>query len=420
MHQRATCKFLLITLIWILASPKPDALAQNLIPNPGFEDYVECPIENHHYSDALNWNTNVVQSSNEFKWHERAYIHACDPQVEPWWPEEQGEAAIRTMFSYDDIEEKSLTQLIWTELISIPEKDSLYYVEFTTAPSLLYFPSDNSFTSNMTVPFNVGIKLEGPDFDGNIDRLDPLVPDMIASQGAIDDKVPGTMQIGNCFTASGTERYFIYGFFLDETPIGDYTYIGQSETATIRYPIFTTDNFIVEKVKLDICCDTAVCDKDVIDFSGSMDYYLIPEKRIVWNDGVEGARRSFPESGQYQFTMLTPCGSVTSNWINVDVEKCKLKVFVPNAFSPNGDAINPLLTPRFSDDFEITQLKFSIFNRWGQLVYQTDAIYTPGWDGKTQGVDANMGSYIWQLEYSYLEGERHVREIQSGTVLLLR
>lgn len=418
--QRTFHRSILLLITGVVLEFTPSGIAQNLIPNPGFEYFSECPIANYHYSDASYWYTNVERSKNDFEWHERAYIHACDPQVEPWWPEEQGDATIRTMFSYDAIAERSLTQLIWTELLATLQKDSLYYIEFTTSPSLLYFPAHGSFTSNMTVPFNVGIKLESHDFDGNVDKLDPLRPDMIASQGAIDDKVPGSMQIGNCFTASGTERFFLYGFFLDETPISDYTYIGQSEITTIRYPIFTTDNFIIEKIKLDICCDSAVCDKDIIDFSGFTDDYLLPKKRIVWNDGVEGSKRSFPQSGRYRFIMETGCGSVNSTWINVEVETCKLKVFVPNAFSPNGDAINSFLTPRFSDDFELTQLRFSIFNRWGQLVYQRDAIHSPGWDGKIDGFDADTGSYIWQLEYTYLEGDTEVQDITSGSVLLFR
>lgn len=405
----------------LVASLSFAAAAQNLIPNPGFENYIDCPIESHHYSDASNWKTNVPVSEHiDFEWYERAYIHACDPQVEPWWEDELGDALIRTMFGYDGMEERSYTRLIWTDLLSTPEAGSMYYVEFTTAPSLLFYPADSTFALQKCIPFNLGIKLEGEDFDGVVGELDPIVPDMIAAQGALAQKASPTIQIGNCFIATGAERYFLYGFFLDDTPISDYVCLGPTEYNTIRWPIFTSDNFKLEKIELDICCDTTVCDKDVIDFSEHTNQYFLPGKQIVWNDGVESLRRSFPVSDQYRFTMFANCGSTTSNWINVLVDECQLKVYVPNAFSPNGDAINQIFAPHFSDDYELIAWRLSIFNRWGQLVYQSYSTDSPGWDGTIKGVQANRGVYLWHLEYEYLQGEETVSESESGDVLLMR
>ena len=397
------------------------SVAQNLIPNPGFENFIVCPIESHHYSDAANWQTNVPVSENiTFSWYERAYIHACDSQVEPWWDDQLGNAVIRTMYGYDLEEELSFTRLIWTDLLSAPEADSLYYVEYTTIPSLLYYPHDASFELQQSVPFNLGIKLEGEDFDGDVDELDPLVPDLITAEGAYTEKIPNTIQIGNCLIATGNERYFLYGFFLDDTPLSDYTFIGSNASNPIRYPIFTSDNIKFEKIKLEIWKDTTVCDKDIIDFSEFTNYYILPQKQIVWNDGVDRPQRSFPVSGRYRFTMITNCGSVNSNWINVLVDECKSSVYVPNAFSPNGDGINEAFAPHFADDYEIITWRLSVFNRWGQLVFQSESIDSPGWDGTIKGEQADRGVYVWHLEYEYLEGEEMISESTSGDVLLLR
>lgn len=407
--------------LFLVVSMSYAAIAQNLIPNPGFENYIDCPIENHHYSDASNWQTNVHISENViFEWYERAYIHACDPQVEPWWENELGDAVIKTMYGYDLVEEQSYTRLIWTDLLSAPEKDSLYYVEYTTAPSLLYYPAEAAFKMHHCVPFNLGVKLEGEDFDGLIGELEPGVHDMIAGDAGIAQKIPNTLQIGNCFRAAGSERYFLYGFFLDDTPISAYNCIGQTANSSLRYPLFTSDNFKLEKMKLEVCCDTSVCANDLVDFSEYADYYVLPEKQIVWNDGVEGSKRSFPVSDRYRFTMIANCGSVVSNWIDVLVEDCKLKVYVPNVFSPNGDASNETFAPHFSDDFDILAWRLSVFNRWGQLVFQSHSIDSPGWDGAVKGARADRGVYLWRLEYEYLKGEEMVSESKSGDVLLLR
>lgn len=102
--------------------------AQNLIPNPGFEHAVECPTEAHDLYLVANWYTNIpANAAGSGLWNQRDYIHACDPQVDPWWPSELGEAVIGNVHRWDPSEERSLTQLVWTELLSAPEKDSLSY-----------------------------------------------------------------------------------------------------------------------------------------------------------------------------------------------------------------------------------------------------------------------------------------------------
>ncbi len=418
--KRSPFQSVLYALLWVVSMANA-ATAQNLIPNPGFENYVDCPIENHHYSDASNWRTNVpVPINDDFEWYERAYIHTCDPQVEPWWEDQLGNALIRTMYGYNAIEELSYTLLIWTDLLAAPEAGGLYYVEFTTAPSLLYYPHNATSELHHCVPSNLGVKLEGEDFDGVIDKMAPIVPDMVSAEGGVAQKTPNTMQIGNCFVATGSERYFLYGHFLDDTPIEDYTCIGPNSSPPIVWPIFTSDNFKLEKMKLEIGSDTTVCDQEIIDFSIYTDYYVLPKKQIVWNDGIEGPQRSFPASGTYRFTMNTNCGSVTSNWIDVLVDDCKLNVYVPNVFTPNGDGNNDVFAAYFSDNLEVLGWRFSIFNRWGQLVFQSRSIGYSGWDGTIKGTLANQGVYLWRLEYEYLKGEEKILETKAGDVLLLR
>lgn len=399
----------------------PIIYTQNLIPNPGFENYTDCPNEGHSLYLAANWHTNIPWNrTGSGIWHLRNYIHACDPQVTPWWPEEMGDGVIGYLHHWDPSEDKSLTQLVWTELLAAPEKDSLYYVEYTAAPARTYYPPEEKYIMPWCTPFNLGIKLETADFDGEVDQLDPIVPDMTAGESGLGRKIANTTQIGNCFVATGAERHLLFGFFLDDTPLGEYRCIGTNTYQEFGWAFVILDNLKLEKMKLEIRSDTTTCARGKLDFSEYTDYYALPEKRIIWNDGVEGVERSFPTSDRYRFTMVTNCGSITSNWINVSLEECKARVYVPNAFSPNGDTRNPFFVPKFSDDYVIEKLRFSIFNRWGQLVFQTEALDTPGWDGTMQGVLANLGTYIWQLEYGYVEDEEMVTKLEYGEVILVR
>ena len=79
------------------------------------------------------------------------------------------------------------------------------------------------------------------------------------------------------------------------------------------------------------------------------------------------------------------------------------EVLVPNAFSPNGDNINDLLQ---GIAFNLSSYYMAIYNRWGQLVYETNsADYFAGWDGTFEGVEQEMGSYVYFIDASFNTGE---------------
>ncbi|MEB2342796.1 MAG: gliding motility-associated C-terminal domain-containing protein, partial [Flavobacteriia bacterium] len=70
-------------------------------------------------------------------------------------------------------------------------------------------------------------------------------------------------------------------------------------------------------------------------------------------------------------------------------------VFVPNAFTPDGDGKNDDFAP-IVGGLDPGDYHFYIFDRWGQLVFSTDDIKA-GWDGKKDGHDAPQDVYVWKL-----------------------
>lgn len=69
-------------------------------------------------------------------------------------------------------------------------------------------------------------------------------------------------------------------------------------------------------------------------------------------------------------------------------------VDVPTAFTPNGDGVNDVI---YVDGWGIRKLNyFRIYNRWGQLLFETNDIKT-GWDGFYNGVPQNMETYVYQV-----------------------
>ena len=89
-------------------------------------------------------------------------------------------------------------------------------------------------------------------------------------------------------------------------------------------------------------------------------------------------------------------------------------LFVPSAFSPNGDGKN--------DVFRVTNLtfqrimEFRVFNRWGQEVYNTSSS-TTGWDGTWKGVPQDVGNYSYLIRVGYPDG---FVETYKGEVTLIR
>lgn len=99
---------------------------------------------------------------------------------------------------------------------------------------------------------------------------------------------------------------------------------------------------------------------------------------------------------------------------------CDCIVAAPNAFSPNNDGRNDYFFPKIEGACEFSSFQFSIFNRWGQLVYQTNSS-TPsdlGWNGNLNGKEQPMDTYVWVMEYQNMDNNEPI--IQKGSVLLVR
>lgn len=86
---------------------------------------------------------------------------------------------------------------------------------------------------------------------------------------------------------------------------------------------------------------------------------------------------------------------------------------VPNAFSPNQDGMNDVLLVR---GFGISRLNFKIFNRWGQLVFESNDP-SIGWDGRFKGAVQPMDAYAYSI---YIEFSDGTKANKNGSVTLLR
>lgn len=90
-------------------------------------------------------------------------------------------------------------------------------------------------------------------------------------------------------------------------------------------------------------------------------------------------------------------------------------ILIPNAFTPNGDMLNEVFKP-YLYPFE-KLVSFSIYNRWGEKIYEG----LDGWDGRYKGNLVPTGAYMYMAEVREIKaGGYFQRNHLSGTVTVLR
>jgi gliding motility-associated-like protein len=90
------------------------------------------------------------------------------------------------------------------------------------------------------------------------------------------------------------------------------------------------------------------------------------------------------------------------------------KLFVPTAFTPNGDGKNDIFRPTFIGPS--VKYDFRIYNRWGQLMYKSN-VPGAGWDGTVSGIVQKTDVYVF---YITAEGGCNGKFEQKGTFALIR
>jgi gliding motility-associated-like protein len=128
---------------------------------------------------------------------------------------------------------------------------------------------------------------------------------------------------------------------------------------------------------------------------------------------------NYGKQTEYQIKMVSSAGCITIDSMTVRVVNqldpdANCDFYIPNVFSPNGDGRNDTYFP-FT--VNIKEIKFfRIFNRWGELVFETKA-FGEGWNGRYKGKLQPTDVFVWTVEAVCNDGTI-IRK--SGNVLLLK
>ena len=125
-------------------------------------------------------------------------------------------------------------------------------------------------------------------------------------------------------------------------------------------------------------------------------------------------KHQYNETRQYRPCLVAinqfNCPDTTCQLLNAIVKPI---LDIPNAFTPNGDGVNDRA---IVVGIGITKMIFRIYNRWGQLVFETNDRRL-GWDGKLKGVNQPMDVYAYTLDAEFFDGKKITKR---GDITLLR
>jgi gliding motility-associated-like protein len=127
-----------------------------------------------------------------------------------------------------------------------------------------------------------------------------------------------------------------------------------------------------------------------------------------------GVYTSETDSITYKLVVRDAANCADSAFVTVKVFQTNPYVFVPTAFTPNNDGKNDVIRPIAVGMSRINY--FSIYNRWGQLVFST-TINGKGWDGRIKGVLQSTNVFVWMVNAIDYTGKKF---FLKGTVALIR
>lgn len=146
--------------------------------------------------------------------------------------------------------------------------------------------------------------------------------------------------------------------------------------------------------------------------TGGVNYEWIPTTGLS-NPFIANPVAIIFQTQQYVLKAFTPQGCTTYDTVLIKIYKGP-DIYLPNAFTPNGDGLNDVLRgiPIGIKQFDYLR----IYNRWGQLLFTT-ADYRIGWNGEWKGQKQEQGTYIVMARGIDFKGNIINKK---GTVMLIR
>jgi gliding motility-associated-like protein len=137
-------------------------------------------------------------------------------------------------------------------------------------------------------------------------------------------------------------------------------------------------------------------------------------------NGISGAWNDWGPAGTSninQYNVVTPVINPSDfhSWWTLSGEVQAEYIYIPNAFTPNGDGFNDDFKPSING-YEPENYKMYIFNRWGNQIFETSDLMD-GWNGTYEESESPQDVYVWLILYDDLNKQQ---KSKTGIVTLIR
>jgi gliding motility-associated-like protein len=293
-----------ITIVGLLfLSVNNNLIAQNLVKNPSFEDYLSCPTTGLMDGYLIGWDV-LYQNSAE-------YFHSCSNNIPlnsyGYQPARTGNAyTVITAYYYDfyytAIGEEDARSYIENKLMNPLQKDSIYCVSYYLS---LQDSGDYGISGPNGAIQNVDAYLSDTIVDWNngfARRISGITP-QIKSQQLLED-TENWMLVSDLYKAKGGEQYIIIGNFLKP-----------QNTVKVYYKPDMQVNYYIDDVSVTpftiappkLGNDTIICNNTPFNLAAPIGY-----DEYLWSNGANTTTLAIADSGTYWVKCIANgCGEIT-------------------------------------------------------------------------------------------------------------
>ncbi len=161
---------------------------------------------------------------------------------------------------------------------------------------------------------------------------------------------------------------------------------------------------------VDLGADTLLCKNEMLELQ-----LKSWNSQYRWDDGSGRSQRRITMPGTYWVQASNMCGMIIDT-VRIEFRDDNCRLYIPTAFTPTADALNDAYKPV---GFDLDEMQYQIFNRWGQKVYEGN-LNDAGWDGSYLGSEAPKGAYVLSVRYRYTTGNRVILGNDRVVFYLLR
>ncbi len=150
-------------------------------------------------------------------------------------------------------------------------------------------------------------------------------------------------------------------------------------------------------------CFTDYSTNDVITW-----YWNFDDPNDLTTSTTQNTCHAYSDTGYYCASLIVTnqygCWSTAMNCLMIQPY---FTLYVPNAFTPNGDGLNDIFLP-VGNDVDPDNYEMTIYDRWGNLIFKTTS-WGQGWNGiaKEGNKIAQIDTYVWKINMKDHAGQRH-------------